>query len=136
LIRSIVASTTLTASAVTGMPSRNLSISASAGVGQRFEPRQVEEAAGALDGMDEAENVGEDFCIVGLLLEANQLDVDDIDAFVRFGEEFPQQVVHGTTLSTPRPAIPPAQFGSVTTVLANGLILVALPIFGTALRTR
>ena len=65
------------------------------GVRERFEPRQVEEAAGAFDGVDEAEDVVEDLGVVGILLEAHELDVDDVDAFVRLGEEFPQQVVHG-----------------------------------------
>ena len=99
------------------------------GVGERFEPGQVEKAAGALDGVDQAEDVVENLGVVGLLLKTHQLDVDDIDAFVRFGEKFTQQVVHGARFLTQRPAAVPAQFGSFATVLANGLIFVAPPRF-------
>ena len=65
------------------------------GVRERFQPRQVEKAAGAFDGVDETEDIAEDFCVVGLLLEADELDVDHVDALVRLREEFPQQFVHG-----------------------------------------
>ena len=71
------------------------------GMRQRLEARQAEEAAGPLDGVDQAENVVENLRVVGFLLEANQLDVDGIEAFVRLGEEFPEQVVHGNKPSWP-----------------------------------
>ena len=64
------------------------------GVRQRFQPRQPEEAAGALDGVDEAENIVEDLGVVRLLLEADELDVDRVEALVRLGQELAQQVVH------------------------------------------
>ena len=64
-------------------------------MGERFEARQAEKAAGPLDRVDEAKDVVENLGVVGILLEANQLDVDDVEALVRFGEEFPQQIVHG-----------------------------------------
>ena len=36
------------------------------------------------------------FGVVRLLLETHELDVDDVEALVRLGQEFAQQVVHGT----------------------------------------
>ena len=65
------------------------------GMRQRFEPRQVEEAAGSFDGVNETEDVVENLRVVGVLLKAHELDVDHVDALVRFGEEVPQQFVHG-----------------------------------------
>ena len=61
------------------------------GMRQRFEPRQPEEAAGPLDGVNEAKDVVENLGVVRLLLEANELDVDDVEAFARLGQEFAQQ---------------------------------------------
>ena len=115
----------MTASPVTGMPSRNLPISVFGGMRQRFEPRQAEEAAGPFDGVDEAEDVVEDLGVVRLLLEANELHVDDIEAFVRLGEKLPQQVVHGTGLSTPGTPVGRRLSGASASVLRNGLRLVA-----------
>ena len=66
------------------------------GVRQRFQPRQSQEAAGALDGVDQPEDVAEDFGVVGLLLETHEFDVDHVETFVGLGHEFPQQVVHAT----------------------------------------
>jgi hypothetical protein len=77
--------------------------------------------------VNEPEDVAEDFCVVRILLEANQLDVNDIDALVRLGEKLPQQVVHKPTLSTQRPAVAPAHVGGLSTLLVNGLILVVAP---------
>ena len=64
------------------------------GMGQPLKPRQAEKTAGALDGMDEAEHVAENLGIVGLLLEANEFDVDHVEALVSFDQEFLEQVVH------------------------------------------
>ena len=61
---------------------------------QRFEPRQPEEAAGPLDGVNEAKDVVENLRVVRFLLESNQLHVDGVEAFVRLGEKLTQQVVH------------------------------------------
>jgi hypothetical protein len=61
---------------------------------QRFEPRQIEEAAGPFDCVDEAKDIVEDLRVVGVLLKAHELDVDDVDALVRLSEEVPQQLVH------------------------------------------
>ena len=46
------------------------------GMGERFEPRQPEKAAGALDGVNQAKNIAEDLAVVRLLLEAHELGVD------------------------------------------------------------
>ena len=48
-------------------------------MGERLEPRQPEEAAGALDGVDEPEDVAQDLVVVGIALEADELDVDDVE---------------------------------------------------------
>jgi hypothetical protein len=75
------------------------------GVGQRLEPRQAEEAAGALDGVDQPKNIVEDLGVVRLLLETHELNVDDVEAFAGFGQEIPQQLVHRTrTLDATRKA--------------------------------
>ncbi len=95
------------------------------GMRQRFEPRQPEEAAGPLDGVDEAEDVVENLGVVRVLLEAHELDVDHVEAFVGLGQEFPQQVVHGNAFVNGLWARPPLSVGSTASVLAKGLILVA-----------
>ena len=95
-MRSMVARISVTASPVTRRAVAEFAHQGFGGVRQRFEPRQIEEAAGALDGVDEAEDVVEDLRVVGILLEAHELDVDDVDALVRLGQEFPQQFVHGS----------------------------------------
>ena len=64
------------------------------GMRERFQPRQPEEAAGPFDRVDEAEDVAEDVRVVRLLLEANELHVDRVEALVRLGQELAQQVVH------------------------------------------
>jgi hypothetical protein len=61
---------------------------------QRLETGQAEKPARAFDRVDEAENVVEDLRVIGFLLEPNQLDVDDVEALVRFGEKLAQQIVH------------------------------------------
>jgi hypothetical protein len=63
-------------------------------VRKRLQARQGEKAAGAFDGVDEAEDVGENLRVVGILLETHELDVDDVETLVRLGHEFPQQIVH------------------------------------------
>ena len=67
-------------------------------VRQRLETRQAEETAGALDGVDEAEDVAENFGVVRLLLETHELDVDHVEALVGFDQEFLEQVVHANSL--------------------------------------
>ena len=75
-----------------------------AGMRQRFQPRQPEEAAGALDGVDQAENVIQDLGVVRLLLEPHQLIVDRVQAFAGLGQKLPQQIIHETGLRTHRRA--------------------------------
>ena len=62
-----------------------------AGMGQRFQPRQPEEAAGALDGVNQPENVIENLRVVRVLLEPHQLIVDRIQALAGLGQKLPQQ---------------------------------------------
>jgi hypothetical protein len=93
---------------------------------QRFQPRQIEEAAGTLDGVHQAEDVGENASVVGVLLETHELDVDDIETLVGLGHEFPQQVVHVPNAFIDRPpARPPPSVRSGASVSMKGLILVA-----------
>ena len=61
---------------------------------QRLEPREPEKTAGALDRVNEPEDVAEDLAVVRLLLEAHQLGIDPIETLIGLGEEFPEQVVH------------------------------------------
>jgi hypothetical protein len=90
-------------------------------MGERFQPRQAEEAAGPLDGVDEPKNVVENLGVVGIMLETNELDTYDVDAFIRLGQEVPQQLVHGQTLSTQRAGTDlPAHFGNETHCVGKG----------------
>ena len=70
-----------------------------AGVGQRFQPGQAQEAAGALDGVNQPEDVIQNLRVGRILLEPNQLIVDRIQALVGLGQELPQQVIHMSTPS-------------------------------------
>ncbi len=63
-------------------------------MGQCLEPRQIEEAAGPLDGMNQPENVGENLLVVGILLEPHELDVDGVETLAGLGQELTQQIVH------------------------------------------
>ena len=62
-----------------------------AGMGERFQPRQPQEAAGALDGVDQAEDVIEDLRVARILLEPHQLVVDRIQALAGLGQKLAQQ---------------------------------------------
>ena len=64
------------------------------GMRQRFEPRQPEEAAGALDGVNQAKNVIQNLGVVRILLEPHQLIVDGIQALVGLRQKLPQQIIH------------------------------------------
>ncbi len=59
-----------------------------AGVGHGFEARQPQKAAGALDRVDEAENVIERLAFGGIGFELDQFAIDDLKAFGGFGQEF------------------------------------------------
>ena len=66
-----------------------------AGMRHRIQARQAEKAAGALDGVHQAENVAQDGGVGGFALEAHQLDIEHGEAFGGFGQEFLKQIVHG-----------------------------------------
>ncbi len=70
-----------------------------AGMRQRFQPRQSEKAAGALDGVNQAEDVIQNLGVVRILLEPHQLIIDGVQALVGFRQELPQQIVHQNTPS-------------------------------------
>ena len=61
---------------------------------QRLEARQAEKAAGALDGVDEPEDVAQDRLVVRAPLEADELDVDNVEMLAGFGQKLAQQIVH------------------------------------------
>ena len=90
------------------------------GVRQRLEARQAEEAAGALDGVDEAEDVAENLGVVGLLLETHELDVDHVEALVGLDQEFPQQIVHCSSLRSGERG-PPGRFRPRRPVCRGGV---------------
>jgi len=60
------------------------------GMRQGFEPRQVQESAGAFDRVDETEDVIEDVLVVWVLLETHELNVDDVEALVRLSHKVAQ----------------------------------------------
>ncbi|MET4789475.1 hypothetical protein ABIF64_001653 [Bradyrhizobium japonicum] len=68
---------------------------------QRFKPRQAEEAARALDGVDQAEDVIQDLGVVRLLLELHQLIVDGVQALAGLRQKLPQQIIHELRLTEP-----------------------------------
>ena len=94
-----------------------------AGVGQRFKPRQPEEAASALDGVNQAEDVIEDLGVVRLLLEPHQLIVDGIQALAGLRQKFPQQIIHETGLRS-QGARGRRAFWNLASFYAKRLILV------------
>jgi hypothetical protein len=71
---------------------------------QRLQARQAEKAAGALDGVDEPEDVAQDRPVAGLTLEADELHVDNVEMLAGFGQKLAQQIVHLDSNPTPRNA--------------------------------
>src|SRR5258707_13779226 len=63
-------------------------------MGQRFQARQPEKAAGPLDGVDQEKNVIENLGVVRILLEPHQLIIDRIQALVGLRQELPQKIIH------------------------------------------
>ena len=63
-------------------------------MGNRLQPGQAEEAAGAFDGVDKPEDVVQHVLVVRVLFELDQLDVDDVDALGRLGQKLVKQIVH------------------------------------------
>ena len=70
-----------------------------AGVGEGFQPRQAQETAGALDGVDQPKDVIENLRVARVLLEPHQLIVDRIQALIGLRQELPQKIVHTSTPS-------------------------------------
>jgi hypothetical protein len=68
-------------------------------VRQGLEPRQAEEAAGALDRMHQAEDVPQDRFVIRVLLETNQLDIDGVEMLARLGQKLAQKIVHAKLYS-------------------------------------
>jgi hypothetical protein len=82
--------------------------------------------------VDEAKDVAENLGVVRILLEANQLRIDNVEAFARLREKFAQQLVHefGFRRSAQRNGRRPSSSAGpavtfIASVLVNGLILVA-----------
>ena len=71
-----------------------------AGMRQRFEPRQAQEAAGSLDGVNQAEDVIQNLGVVRILLEPHQLIVDGVQAFAGLRQKLSQQIIHEIRPST------------------------------------
>src|SRR5436309_14671536 len=99
-------------------------------MGKRLEPRQSEEPAGAFDGVDEAKDIVENLGVVGILLEADQLDIEQVEALVGLGQELAQQFIHGNAPGRgATQAARPRRSRGRASLLGNGLRLVAvLPI--------
>ena len=92
----MIASTALTSAAIGGaLAGAHRGERVLGGMAQPLEPRQVEEAAAALDGVDEAENRVEPRAIVGLRLPGDDLAGERFQRLARLGDEFVQQIVHG-----------------------------------------
>src|SRR5712672_2792078 len=94
-----------------------------AGMGQRFQARQPEKAASALDGVDQAKDVIENLRVIRILLEPNQLIIDRIQTFAGFRQELPQQIIHETSLHAGGARLRHA-FRNLASFYAKGLILV------------
>jgi hypothetical protein len=65
------------------------------GMRHALQPRQAEEAAGALDRVDHPEDLGQRRMVVRRLLEPHQRDIERREALMRLGQEVRDQVVHG-----------------------------------------
>jgi len=66
-------------------------------VAERFEAREIEEAAIALHGMDEAEDAIEARAIVGLGFPSHDFAAEGFEHFAALGYEIGNQVVHGAS---------------------------------------
>src|SRR4029450_10370690 len=64
------------------------------GMGDRFQPRQTEEAAGAFDSMDQTKDVTQQFHIIRVLLELDQLDIQNRKILESFSQEFAEEIIH------------------------------------------
>ena len=74
-------------------------------VAQRFEAREIEEAAIAFDGVDEAENGIEPGPVIRRCFPRDDLAAERLEHFPAFGDEFGNQIVHRYAVPSPcRPA--------------------------------
>ena len=89
-MRSMLARISVTASACHRHAVAELAHQGLAGMRQRLEPRQPQKAAGALDGVNQAEDVVQNLGVVRLLLELHQLIVDGVQALARLRQKLPQ----------------------------------------------
>ena len=64
-------------------------------VGEHCQPRQADEAARALDGVNQPEDIVENLEIVRFRLELDKLDVGDVETFAGLGQELAEKLVHG-----------------------------------------
>src|SRR5689334_15054644 len=68
-------------------------------MGERFQPRQAQKAASALDGVNQPENIIQNLGVVRLLLKPNELIVDRVQALAGLGQKLAQQIIHETGLT-------------------------------------
>ena len=98
----MIASTALTSAAIgVAAAGANVGQRVLGGVAQRFEPREIEEAAIAFDGVDEAENGIEARAVVGLGFPGDDLAAQSFEHLPALRHEIGNQIVH-------RRARPPA----------------------------
>ena len=91
----MIASTALT-SARSGVrrPARTVGQRILGGMAERFEAREIEEAAIALHRVDEAEDAVEPRAVVGLGFPGDDLAAQRFQHFPAFGHEIGNQIVH------------------------------------------
>ena len=59
-----------------------------------LEARQAKKSAGALDCVDQAENVGQKLRVIRILLKFDKFHVENTKALVRLGQKFTKELVH------------------------------------------
>jgi hypothetical protein len=94
-------------------------------VRQRLEARQSEKAAGALDGVDEPEDIAENLGVVRVLLETHELDVDHVEALVGLDQEFLEKIIHCSSLCSGAPTHPDRRRPSRLSVASRRLLSIA-----------
>ena len=64
-----------------------------------FQPAQLQKAAGAFDGMNQAEDIGDGGTIRGITLKMNDLRPDLLKMISGLGKEIVQQLFHGVSVA-------------------------------------
>ncbi len=59
-----------------------------------FQTRQSQKAARPLDRVNQPENIAQNLHIVWFLLKLHKLNVNNVETFVGFSQEFAQKIVH------------------------------------------